>query len=54
MGNKTAEAQMLDNIFEIMQQLYNEMRLNKYESNHLKVFEIFAELGRTLKFLAVG
>ena len=48
MGNKTAEVQMLDNIFEIMQQLYNEMRLNKYESNHLKVFEIFAELGRTL------
>ena len=49
MANKTAEEKILDNIFEIMQRLYDEMRLNKdKESNHLKVFEIFAELGRTL------
>ena len=40
---------ILDKIFTIMQQLYNEMRLNKDGSdNHIKVFEIFAELGRTL------
>ena len=49
MENKNQAEQMLDNIFEIMQQLYNEMRLNETDqSNHLRVFEIFAELGRTL------
>ena len=40
---------ILDKIFTIMQRLYDEMRLNQDGSdNHLKVFEIFAELGRTL------
>ena len=40
---------MLNRIFSIMQRLYNEMRLNEgNHSSHLKVFEIFAELGRTL------
>lgn len=49
MKNKTAQEKILDNIFEIMQRLYSEMRLNKDgQSNHLQVFEIFADLGRTL------
>lgn len=40
---------ILDNIFTIMQRLYDEMRLNGGgQGNHLRVFEIFAELGRTL------
>ena len=46
---KTEAEQILDDIFTIIQQLYNEMRLNENgQSNHLRVFEIFAELGRTL------
>lgn len=41
--------QILDNIFTVMEQLYDEMRLNRDgRNNHLRVFEIFAELGRTL------
>ncbi len=41
--------QILDNIFTVMERLYDEMRLNKDgRNNHLRVFEIFAELGRTL------
>lgn len=49
MESKISAQQILDNIFNIMQRLYDEMRLNKNgEDNHLKVFEIFAELGRTL------
>lgn len=48
MNNANAE-QILDNIFTIVQKLYNEMRLHKNdENNHLRVFKIFAELGRTL------
>ena len=40
---------ILDSIFTIMQRLYDEMRLNGGgQGNHLRVFEIFAELGRTL------
>ena len=47
--NKTEAEQILDDIFTIIQKLYNEMRLNENgQSNHLRVFEIFAELGRTL------
>ena len=46
---KTEAEQILDDIFTIIQQLYNEMRLNETgQSNHLRVFEIFAELGKTL------
>lgn len=49
MNDKISAEQLLDKIFTIMQRLYDEMRLNKDGSNnHLKVFEIFAELGRTL------
>lgn len=49
MEEKISAEQMLDKIFGIMQRLYDEMRLNKDgNGNHLKVFEIFAELGRTL------
>ena len=49
MESKTSAEQILDNIFSIMQRLYNEMRLNESgKNNHLEVFEIFAELGRTL------
>ena len=49
MESKTSAEQILDNIFGIMQRLYNEMRLNESgKNNHLEVFEIFAELGRTL------
>ena len=41
--------QILNDIFDIMQKLYNEMRSNGNGKNHhLKVFGIFAELGRTL------
>ncbi|MBR1805153.1 MAG: sensor domain-containing diguanylate cyclase [Selenomonadaceae bacterium] len=41
--------QILDNIFTVMERLYDEMRLNRDgRNNHLRVFEIFAELGRTL------
>lgn len=47
MDKKISAEQMLNDIFSIMQRLYNEMRSNHYDS-HLKVFEIFAELGRTL------
>ena len=41
--------QILDKIFDVIQRLYEEMRQNKNgDSEHLRVFEIFAELGRTL------
>ena len=48
--NKNIDAeQILNNIFEIMNQLYDEMRLMKNSANnHLKVFEILANLGKTL------
>lgn len=48
--NKNIDAeQILNNIFEIMNQLYDEMRLMKNSANnHLKVFEILADLGKTL------
>ena len=46
---KTSAEQILDNIFTVMERLYDEMRLNKdAPNNHMRVFEIFAELGRTL------
>ena len=46
---KNSAEKILDNIFTIMQELYDEMRLNSDgQNNHLRVFEIFAELGRTL------
>lgn len=49
MGEKISAEQMLNDIFGIMQRLYNEMRSNEnHHGDHLKVFEIFAELGRTL------
>ena len=49
MENNLSAQKILDNIFNIMQRLYDEMRLNKNQDReHLKVFEIFAELGRTL------
>lgn len=49
MKKKLTAEEMLNDIFSIMQRLYNEMRSNKNNHNsHLKVFEIFAELGRTL------
>ena len=47
--DKVSAEKVLDNIFTIMQRLYNEMRLNKNSgSNHFQVFELFADLGRTL------
>ena len=45
---KNSAEKILDNIFGIMQRLYDEMRLQNVENSHLRVFEIFAELGRTL------
>ena len=49
MDKKISAEQMLNDIFTIVQRLYNEMRSTENRSsNHLKVFEIFAELGRTL------
>ena len=46
---KISAEEMLNEIFTIMQSLYDEMRLNRdNQNNHLKVSEIFAELGRTL------
>jgi len=49
MNEKISAEKMLNDIFTIMQKLYDEMRLNENRtSNHVKVFEIFAELGRTL------
>ena len=49
MENNTSAQRILDNIFDVMQRLYDEMRLNKTGAGeHLRVFEIFAELGRTL------
>ena len=49
MSNANKAEQILDNIFNIMQKIYNEMQIGRYgENNHLRVFEIFAELGRTL------
>lgn len=48
MKKKISAEKMLNDIFTIMQRLYNEMRTNENNhSSHLKVFEIFAELGRT-------
>lgn len=49
MDNGTSAEHILNNIFDIMQKLYNEMRLNKVKhGDHFQVFDIFAELGRTL------
>lgn len=49
MKEKVTAEKMLDDIFSIMQRLYNEMRSNDSNHNsHLKIFKIFAELGRTL------
>ena len=49
MSNKTEAEQILNNIFTIMQDLYDEMRQSKNdEENHLQVFKKFAELGKTL------
>ena len=49
MTEKPSAEKLLDDIFTIMQRLYNEMRSNKEKrDSHLKIFEIFAELGRTL------
>lgn len=48
-SKKISAEEVLNKIFTIMQSLYDEMRLNQSgQSTHLKVFEIFAELGRTL------
>ena len=47
MNDKSAE-QILNDIFTIMQRLYDEMRSDNTAGDHLRVFEIFAELGRTL------
>ncbi|MBO4401810.1 MAG: sensor domain-containing diguanylate cyclase [Selenomonadaceae bacterium] len=49
MEDSRSAQQILDNIFDVMQRLYDEMRLNKNGAGeHLRIFEIFAELGRTL------
>ena len=49
MRQELSAEQILNNIFDIMQQLYDEMRLNSSaRGDHLHVFDIFAELGRTL------
>ena len=49
MENKNSAEQILNSIFNIMQELYSEMLLQKNDSdNHLRIFEIFAQLGRTL------
>ncbi len=49
MNEKISAEQMLNNIFDIMQRLYDEMRSDENKTGgHLKVFEIFADLGRTL------
>ena len=49
MKEKVTAEKMLDDIFSIMQRLYNEMRSNDSNHNsHIRIFEIFAELGRTL------
>lgn len=47
-NNNSAE-KILDDIFIIMQKLYNEIRLNENGyGNHLMVFNLFANLGKTL------
>ena len=49
MSDKTSAEKILENIFTIMQKLYGEMKINTDEQNgHLHVFELFAELGKTL------
>ena len=49
MNDKFSAEEILDKIFTAMQSLYDEMRLNEHgNGNHLRVFEIFADLGRTL------
>ena len=49
MSKRTSAEKILDDIFTIMQNLYDEMRINTDEqTGHLRVFELFAELGRTL------
>ena len=49
MSDKFSAEEMLDKIFTAMQNLYDEMRLSEHgNGNHLRVFEIFADLGRTL------
>lgn len=49
MNDNLSAQKVLDNIFSVVQRLYEEMRLNKTgEREHLRIFEIFADLGRTL------
>ena len=49
MEEKISAEEMLDKIFTAIQNLYDEMRLSEHkQGNHLRVFEIFADLGRTL------
>lgn len=49
MSDRTSAEKILENIFAIMQKLYGEMRINSDGQNsHLRVFELFAELGKTL------
>lgn len=49
MQEKLSADQILNNIFDIMQELYNEMSSNKkHRGDHFHVFNMFAELGRTL------
>lgn len=49
MSDRTSAEKILENIFTIMQKLYGEMKINTDEQNgHLRVFELFAELGKTL------
>lgn len=38
---------LLNNIFSVMQRMYDEMRANE-DGNHLKLFSVFADLGRML------
>ena len=49
MDQSNSAEKILDKIFSIMQRLYNEMHLRgSGADNHLQVFDIFADLGRTL------
>ncbi|MBR4643439.1 MAG: sensor domain-containing diguanylate cyclase [Selenomonadaceae bacterium] len=49
MSESMSAQKILDNIFSVVQRLYEEMRQNRNSySEHLRIFEIFAELGRTL------
>lgn len=48
MTAKPSAEKILDDIFTIMQRLYNEMRSTENGTSHLKIFEIFNDLGRVL------